>query len=356
MNPKVKKVLSILGNFVTVSLIVGLVVLVFLIGGISSVSYLVNSSSGNVGQSKIYKNYVEKNFIDQIIADQETYDRKQTKTVESLVRTNGRLVKGRFVVIPINGAIDGESYQDIYDQLYVAVRFNSDLRAIIFIVDSPGGSVTASDVLYEEIRKIRSRGIKTVAFVNSVSASGAYYITANSDKIVASPTSIVGSIGVIMQLYNLEGLAGKVGVRSETIKSSEMKDIGSLFRKMSDRERDVLQKLVNPSFTRFKKIVKEGRHLEDEDVKKVATGEVWTAQDAKALGLVDEVAYLPMAIDVAKEITGVDVASVVVYQKENNLFDWLGSQSPITKIAIDLDDKLSPNNLVGPKLLYQWIP
>ena len=112
-----------------------------------------------------------------------------------------------------------DSYQNLFDQLFIAAQKNFSTKAVIFYIDSPGGEVTACDKLFNEVLKLKTYGIKTVAFVNSMSASGAYYITANSDKIVASPTSIVGSIGVIMELYNFEGLAGKIGLKIETIKS-----------------------------------------------------------------------------------------------------------------------------------------
>ena len=311
--------------------------------------YLFFNSSGS---SKVYKNYTEKLFIEEAIRDRQFSDKI---SIQSQIVENQKPTTGDFVIIPINGAIaDGDSYQNLFDQLFIAAQKNFSTKAVIFYIDSPGGEVTACDKLFNEVLKLKTYGIKTVAFVNSMSASGAYYITANSDKIVASPTSIVGSIGVIMELYNFEGLAGKIGLKIETIKSSEMKDIGSPFRKMSERERRVLQRIVDTLYGRFVAIVRAGRKLGSSEMDVLATGEVWTAQDAKLLGLVDEVGYIKKAIEVAKELTGVTNPRLVIYQKEIGFFDAFIES--VSRVNSGKAEKIVENALPPPGFLYQWIP
>ncbi len=334
------------------SVIPAVVGLVVWVGGYMFVMSYVTGSGYGSGK-KFYKNYTEQPFLEEIVSDKNIL---LQRSLENKLLDKKKLMQGTFVVVRVDGVISGEGYQDIYDQLYIAGRLTHNLKAIIFIVDSPGGSVTASDNLYEEIRKFKSRGYKVVTFVNSMSASGAYYITANSDRIIAAPTSLVGSIGVIMEWYNFQGLAGKIGVKEETVKSSEMKDIGSPFKKMSDQERDVLQKVVNQSYARFKNIVKVGRRMSDIEVGRVATGEVWTAQDAKRLGLVDDVGYVSQAIYSAKQLTGVEFPSVVIYRQERGFFDIFGVNSSVANLISNLDSKISRNFMPGPQLLYQWIP
>ncbi|OGN02098.1 MAG: hypothetical protein A2655_00015 [Candidatus Yanofskybacteria bacterium RIFCSPHIGHO2_01_FULL_43_42] len=302
---------------------------------------------------KVYKNYTEKIFVDEITADQETLG-EYKKASEQLVSLEAK--EGTFVVIPITGSILGDNAQRIWDQLYIATRITQNTKAIIFFVDSPGGGVTESDHLFEEIRKIRTTGIKTVTFVNGLSASGAYYITAQSDKIISSPTAIVGSIGVIWESINVEELSRKIGISVDVIKSSDMKDIGSPFKKMSDGEKVVLRRVVNHSYDRFKSIVRKGRGLSASQVNLVATGEVWHSEDSRKLGLIDEVGYINKAIDVAMELTGVRMPTIVQYEESLTLWDALGTRSPFIGLVKNLDNAVNNPGILAPKLFYMWIP
>lgn len=302
-------------------------------------------STGN----KIYKNYVEKYFIDEIPINKEI-----ERQISGLDQTSR---EGTFVVIPISDVIVGRNVQRIWDQLYIAVRLTSNIKAIIFLADSPGGGVTESDYLYEEIRKIKEiSGIKVVTFINSLSASGAYYMTAQSDKIISSPTALIGSIGVIWESVNVEELSRKIGVSLDVIKSSEAKDIGSPYKKMSDGERAVLRRIIDHNYSRFKTIVKEGRGLSDLQVGLTATGEVWHAEDAKTLGLIDEVGYVNRAIDVAIELTGVKSPKVVTYEEEMNFWDIFGVRSPVLGFIKSIDSAVNGSGVLAPKLFYVWVP
>lgn len=321
---------------------------VWLVGTAFSTSALTKSN-------RIYKNYVEKDFVSEIIADQDT-DEKRRAEIFAILSQNNKETEGTFVVVYVKGVISGENFQNIWDQLYIAARLTRNLKAIIFYVDSPGGGVTESDQLYEEIRKIRSRGIKTVVYIHSLSASGAYYLTVASDKIIASPTANTGSIGVIWQMINIEELSRKLGISADTIKSSAMKDIGSPFKTMSGDEKVILQKIVDYNYERFKNIVQKSRGLSDAEINLVATGGIWHADDAKTKKLVDEIGYVNRAVEIAKEITAVNAPVVVTYEKEFVFWDMFGAQSPINSLLNNANNAITGNYVVAPKLLYQWIP
>lgn len=344
--------------------ITGAVGTIILIGGLWIFSSMLAGSLFSVSPG-VYKNYVERKFVDEAVIEnrssplfrglgQQTEDRQNEKNGLE----KGKLTTGDFVIIPINGIISGDpgSYQYLFDQLLIAAQKNPNTKAVIFYINSPGGEVTVCDNLYNEVKKLKANGIKTVAFVNSMSASGAYYITANSDKIVAAPTALVGSIGVIVQLYNFEGLAGKIGIRVETIKSGEMKDIGSPFKRMSEEERNVLQRIVDSAYERFISIVREGRDLTNYQVAAVATGAILTAEDAMVFGLVDEVGYMKRAVDAAKELTGVTNPRLVIYQREMDFFDVFMENASFLNFNSVKPEKVVQEVLPSPTFLYQWIP
>src|SRR3989344_2357489 len=310
-----------------------------------------NNFSAN--NPKVYKNYVERSFVDEVITEKEIYEKRMAEEILFNSQDPG---VGTFVVIPISGAILGDNAQRIWDQLYITARITDDVKAIIFLIDSPGGGVTESDRLYEEIRKIKTRGIKVVSFVNSLSASGAYYITVESDKIVSSPTGITGSIGVIWRLINMKKLSQKIGVSEEVIKSSGMKDIGSMFKEMSGNERVVLQRVVDHSYGRFKSIVQKERGLSNSQIELVSTGAVWHSEDAKMLGLVDEIGYMNRAVGIAKELTGVKMPIVVQYEEEVTLWDIFGTRSPLISLVKNLNSAVDNPDIFSSELLYMWIP
>ncbi|MBI2674665.1 MAG: signal peptide peptidase SppA [Candidatus Yanofskybacteria bacterium] len=314
--------------------------------------FFSNALNISSGENKVYKNYVEKFFIYEILPDAGSFNKKIAKDI----LLTDEIKEGTFVVVPISGAILSDSAQRIWDQLYIAARITPNLKAIIFLIDSPGGGATASDHLYEEVRKIKTRGIKIVSFVDSLSASGAYYITAQSDRIVSSPTGTTGSIGVIWRLINAEQLGQKIGVSEEVIKSSEMKDIGSPFKKMSGSERMVLQRVVDHSYDRFRSIVQKGRGLSDSQIDLASTGAVWHPEDAKTLGLVDEIGYMDRAVEVAMELTGVNMPVVIQYQEEITVWDILGTRSPLIGLIGNLSNAVKNPDIFSSELLYMWIP
>src|SRR5207244_8728631 len=165
-------------------------------------------------------------------------------------------------------------------------------EALLLRINSPGGTVTASDIIYHEIMAVKEkRKIPVVAVIMDLGASGGYYIAVAGDRIIAHPTSVTGSVGVIMLRVNAEGLLQKIGVEASAIKSGAKKDIGSPFRPMTEDERAIFQSMINGFFSRFLDVVSKGRSLPADQLKVIADGRVLTRPQALQLGLVEQVGY-----------------------------------------------------------------
>lgn len=193
------------------------------------------------------------------------------------------------------------------------------VKAIVLRVDSPGGGVAPSQEIYEEVRKAVAKK-KIVVSMGSLAASGGYYISAPASRIVANPGTLTGSIGVIMEIPNLEGLMNKVGVKTEVIKSGRHKDIASAFRGIGREEREILQGVLDDVHDQFIKAVAEGRKMVPDQVKKLADGRIFTGKQAVGMGLVDELGNLEDAIKVAAKLSGIKGEPDVVSKKEKFSF------------------------------------
>ena len=247
--------------------------------------------------------------------------------------TEGSKGEGRVAVVRIEGVILDS--KDVVDELR---RYGDadGIRAIVLRIDSPGGGVAASQEIYEEVGKLRTEQKKTVVTsMGAVAASGGYYIAAATDKIVANPGTLTGSIGVIMELTNVEGLLKKIGVESVVVKSGSLKDIGSPFRTMTDEERRVLQTLMDDVHGQFIEAVAKGRHMKGEQVAQFADGRVFTGKEAKTLGFVDELGDLHDAVRLAGRLIGLKGEPNVVETPKR--FSWrdflrgqfMGGASPL---------------------------
>ncbi len=238
---------------------------------------------------------------------------------------------------------------------------DKSIKAILLRVNSPGGTVTASDLIYHELKGFKERtGIKVIASIIDVGASGAYYISMAADRIVAHPTSVTGSIGVIMLHVNLQGLLEKVGVGAESIKSGENKDLGSPLKPLSPGDRRILQGIINSMYGRFLEVIVEGRPaLSPEGIKELADGRVYTSVEAKESGLIDQIGYLDQAIDLAKSEAGLQEAQVVIYKRphqyKNNIYSeaFQKSANPLEVWGIDPRGLLQGGSA---KFLYLWMP
>lgn len=192
---------------------------------------------------------------------------------------------------------------------------DDSVRAIVVRVDSPGGAVAPSQEIYNEIKRIAGLK-KVVVSMGSVAASGGYYVAAPSSWIVANPGTITGSIGVIMEIPNFEELMGKVGIKSQVIKSGANKDIGSTMRKMTEDEKKILQGVIDDVYVQFVADVSEARNIPIEKVRSLADGRIYTGRQAKEMGLVDELGGLEDAIKISARMAGIDGEPKVIRHKE----------------------------------------
>jgi protease-4 len=205
---------------------------------------------------------------------------------------------------------------------------NSSIKAVVLRVDSPGGGVAPSQEIYKEVMKLKAKK-KVVVSMGSVAASGGYYISCPADKIVANSGTLTGSLGVIMEIPNFEGLMEKIGVKTEVIKSGKHKDMASIFKSMTDEERKIIQAVLDDVHDQFISAVSEGRKMPYEDVKKLADGRIFTGRKAKELGLVDELGNLDDAIRLAGRLSGIKGRPSVVFKKERiSLWNIISGDSP----------------------------
>src|SRR5205809_911352 len=233
-----------------------------------------------------------------------------------------------------------------------------EVRALVVRIDSAGGTVTASDVIYRELVLFkRETGRPVVAVMLDVAASGGYYVALAADTIIAHPTSVTGSIGVLMVTLSAEGLLQKLGLATTTIKSAERKDMGSPLRALTDEERRIFQSVIDSLYGQFVEKLAENRKLGLEAARKVADGRIYTARQALDLKLIDRIGYMPDAIEAAKRAVGVEEARVVVYRRprEYRATYYARAEAPAAAVEGSLA-RLGAVLGAGPRFLYFWWP
>lgn len=210
----------------------------------------------------------------------------------------------------------GENPLSVFTQQLAEAAKDDHVKAIVLRVNSPGGTVTTSDAMYQELVRFRLKTNKPiVASCQEVAASGAYYVSCAADRIVAQPTSVVGSIGVIFNTFNVSGTMAKIGLTNDAIKSGPLKDMGSPFKPMTQQERDVMQGIVNEYYARFLHVVKINRHVPAASFKMCTDGRVFSGEHAHELGLVDKIGLLEDAIDLARKMSHSPKASAIMYKR-----------------------------------------
>jgi len=203
-------------------------------------------------------------------------------------------------------------------------RDNPSIKAVVLRIDSPGGGVVPSQEIHAELLKARKDGrLKVVASMGNLAASGGYYIAVATDKIVANPGTLTGSIGVIMELANVQGLLEKVGVQSVVIKSGRYKDLASPFRAMSAEDRALLQNVLDDVHDQFIRAVATGRALKVEQVRDLADGRIFTGRQARTAKLVDELGDLQDSIKLAARLVGIEGEPRVVEPRKRFSFSDL---------------------------------
>jgi len=285
-------------------------------------------------------------------------DRKVQERFHSL-QENGR---SKVAVISVTGAIlEGEGF--VKHQIDRAMEDRS-VKAVVLRVNSPGGTITGSDYIYHHLRELaREKEIPIVVSMGGLAASGGYYVSMAAgdtpDAIFAEPSTWTGSIGVIIPHYNFSGLLEEWGVEEDSVASRPLKKMGSFARPMTDEERQIFRELVDEGFTQFKDIVKAGRPRFRKDPKaldKLATGQIYTAQQALNNGLIDKIGFIEEAIDRAIELAKLDKddVKVVEYKRMPTLTDVLLGAN-VRSQQFDLATMLE---MTAPRAYYlcTWLP
>lgn len=294
-----------------------------------------------------------------------------TPYLEDSVSGNTRSAQ-KILLVPIHGIIldrpDGGFgplrpglVTQVTDVLKLA-REDADIKAVLLDIDSPGGGITDSDVLHNEISRFKTEtGKPVVALLRDIAASGGYYVAAAADKIVAHRTTLTGSIGVIMPHWNIGDLLQKIGVRSDPIKSGPLKDIGSLYRESTKEEKQMLQDMIDEYQHIFVTVVHQGFTNRNVTItrKKLETycdGRIMTGKQAKQTGFVDQLGYYNDAVAATANLAGITAGEehVVTYQRRPGLLDALLMASPsprpdIVKLEIEGLPKFHT-----PRFMYLW--
>lgn len=268
--------------------------------------------------------------------------------------------KDKILLIPVNGLISdmpkkglihtsASLVEQIVSQINKAEK-DKQIKAVLFKINSPGGTITASDLLYHEISSFKERtGTKITVSMMDVATSGAYYISLPADLIMAHPTTVTGSVGVIYLQPKVGGLMDKIGLGVDVKKYGKNKDMGSPFRDSSEEEQKLMQKAVNDFGERFIRLVQKHRKPERQALSEISTARVFLAEEALKLGLVDKIGYLSDAVKESKMLAGISKdARVVVYRRnefpEDNYYNTAGIASEdlnISVINIELPESLS---------------
>ncbi|MBN2436860.1 MAG: signal peptide peptidase SppA [Spirochaetes bacterium] len=288
--------------------------------------------------------------------------------------TEQTMIKGskdKILVININGTIhDSQSRKTflgsaetnissrVAEELDKAAE-DSSIKSIIFRIDSPGGSVTTCDILHNLITEHKKKSKQyIVAHMGSIAASGGYYLSVTADKIIAHPTTVTGSIGVVAFMVNMEGLLQKIGIEDQTIKSGSAKTMGSPFKKMTKQDRALFQKIIDSMYNRFITVILEGRpNLTRKSLLKIADGRVMIASDALDYGLIDDIGYWQEAVKAAENGAGINNPTIITYSRPGNYHPNAftiksGSESlSLNLISIDSSEFLTK---YGISFMYLW--
>ena len=280
--------------------------------------------------------------------------------------------KGKVLVISIRGTISNDPkrrffstrpsmVQEVVSQLRKAEE-DSEVRAVLLKVNSPGGSVTASDILYNEILTFKQKTkAKVVVAMMGVAASGGYYISLPADYILAHPTSVTGSVGVLFLRPDVDGLMDKIGISVEVSKTGRNKDMGSPFRKATAEEKRIIQDLIDQLGERFLDRIAEHRKIDTDNLKTISTARIFLADDALRLGMVDRIGYLAEAVNQAKNLADLPPdAKIVVYRRteypDDNLYNPTTSQydgQGPSIVSLNLPASLTP---LQTGFYYLWQP
>ncbi|MEE2711125.1 MAG: signal peptide peptidase SppA [Gemmatimonadota bacterium] len=241
----------------------------------------------------------------------------------SLIRSDNEFAyrsDQRIGVVEVNGIITDSG--NVVDRV-IQYREDDSVKAIVLRINSPGGVVAPTQEIYAELRKTRDGGKTIIATMGSVAASGGYYIACAADSILANPGTLTGSIGVIFEVPNAEGLFDKIGIDWQVIKSGDHKDIGSPARQLTREERGFMQAVVDDTYNQFVDVVTGNRPLARDEVLEISDGQVFTGNQAISLGLVDRLGTFQDAIDLAGGLAGITGKPDLLKPKKKTIFDLM---------------------------------
>lgn len=288
-----------------------------------------------------------------------------------IARDKGLLVTDKIAVIDVDGLMvnkrrsgllwTGENPVSLFVEKLDKAADDSSVKAVVLRLNSPGGTVSASDIMYHELLEFkRATGKPVIACIVGLGCSGGYYLACGCDGVIVQPTAVTGNIGTIFQTFSIAGTMEKIGVKAVTIKSGELKDLASPLHDLSDDERQVLEGVVDDLYQQFLDVVRRGRpKLSEQRIRDLADGRVFTAKQALRGGLVDKTGYMKDAIEWAKELSGVEKARTVIYHRPSSYTpNAYGSavanmQGLGPLINIDLPDWLASGES---QFLYLWQP
>ena len=262
----------------------------------------------------------------------------------------------------ITGIVTKPSKVAFFREALLKAENDPDMAAVVLRINSPGGSVAASDTIYHEIMSFKQKKkIPVEAFIMEVGASGGYYVASACDSIIASPAAITGSIGVIAVKFNVDGLLSKIGVSEETYKSGPKKDFWMPFRPSTPEEKKMLQGIIDKLYARFVEVVYLNRQklLTKAEVGELADGRILTADEALDSKLIDKVAYLDETINAVKNSLNLDKARVVTYERpktfKSNIYSDMSSPGPqvINLLTVNAEDF---SIFSGTRFMYLWNP
>lgn len=289
-------------------------------------------------------------FLEDTIEDGDMLNRIAVLDVSGVIEDTGE-VDSIF-------ATSGYSHRTFMEQLN-EVKNDDTVKAVIIKVNSPGGGVVESAEIHDKIVEIQEEADKPVYIsMGSMAASGGYYISAPAHKIYATPDTLTGSLGVIMQGYNFAGLAEKFGVEVVTIKSGPYKDIMSSTREMTEEERKILQNLIGNSYNQFVKVISEGRGMTESQVKKIADGRIYDGRQALENGLIDGHGYFEDVLEIVKEEQELSDPMVFSYSEDYGL-DSLFYYGTQKLMSDDFDVEVSGlisalQDTYSPRLMYLY--
>jgi protease-4 len=255
----------------------------------------------------------------------------------------------------------GENPVSLFKEKLDKAARDKSVKAVVLRINSPGGTVSASDIMHHHLRQFKTQtGKPVIACVLGLGCSGGYYLACGCDGIVAQPSSVTGSIGTIMQTISVAGTMEKIGVKAVAIKSGRMKDMASPLHDLSDEERDVLQEIIDHFYQQFLDVVENGRTtIDKQKLQDLADGRVFTAEQALQKGLIDRIGYLDDGIEWAKQKSGMQRGRVVIYHRASgykpNAYGLASANAdglgPL--INVDLPDWLDGSSA---QFLYLWQP